>query len=84
MKTLSASTVKHIASLANLPVVDTSDYEKKLGETLDYVALLNGVDTKNVPATAQVGNQVNFFRDDKIAPERLIPASKYKSKVKWT
>jgi aspartyl-tRNA(Asn)/glutamyl-tRNA(Gln) amidotransferase subunit C len=58
--------VTHIATLANLPL--TTKEEKNLGEqlteTLNYIEMLQEIDTAKIQPTAQVTGLENVTRDD--------------------
>lgn len=58
--------VKHIAQLANLPITEKEEkkLESQLEETLDYIKMLNEIDTKNVEPTAHVTGLENITRPD--------------------
>lgn len=62
--------VPHIAKLANLPLKkeEIEKFEKQLAETLDYVAELEEIDTKNVKPTSQVTGLENVVREDETSP----------------
>ena len=62
--------ITKVAELANLPITDREKgkLEKELTETLDYVATLNSIDTKNVEPTSQVTGLTNVLREDKALP----------------
>ncbi len=62
--------VRHIAKLANLTLTDDEviKFEKQLTETLQYIAQLQEVDTKNITATSQVTALENIFREDEVSP----------------
>ena len=59
--------VKHIATLANLPINEQEEkkLEAQLTETLDYIKSLQEVDTKNIQPTAHVTGLENVTREDK-------------------
>ncbi len=63
---LSVEEVKKIAELARIEL--TPEEEKRHAETisavLEYMKILNEVDTKDVPITAQVTGLENVFRED--------------------
>lgn len=63
---LTVDQVRHVAKLANLPVSDKEIevYSKQISEILDYVKLLDGVDTSNVEATVNVTVRKNITRED--------------------
>lgn len=66
---ISEKKVKHIAMLANLSVSneEVKTYTKQLEEVLEYMELLNEVDTGNVEPTYQVIDEtVNIFREDSV------------------
>ena len=82
MTTLSKDQVRHIAKLARLRLSDeeVDKFSKELTSILGYVDMLQEVDTKNVPATAQVTGQENVFRPDEIrqggtSPDALLATS---------
>jgi aspartyl-tRNA(Asn)/glutamyl-tRNA(Gln) amidotransferase subunit C len=62
--------LQHIARLSRLEV--NGDEEQKLADqlsqTADYIDVLNELDTKNVPPTAQVNQNKSVFREDVINP----------------
>lgn len=62
--------IKQVAKLANLPITPQEEkkLEKELSETLDYIATLNSIDTKNVEPTSQVTGLTNVLREDKSQP----------------
>lgn len=73
MKNVSTSAkidVSYVAQLASLPLTDKEKekLEKELNETLDYIATLNSIDTKNVEPTSQVTGLTNVLREDKALP----------------
>lgn len=65
-KKLSEKEVRHIAKLANLPLTseETVKFQNQLSETLDYVEILNSVDTKGLEPTSQVTGLTNITRKD--------------------
>lgn len=76
--------IAKIAKLANLPLVDNSDLESKLEETIKYVDVLKKLDTSKISPTSQVGKSINKWREDIIEKDRIIPEKVYRSKVIWT
>lgn len=62
--------IKRVAQLANLPLspAEEKKLEKELTETLDYIATLNSIDTKNVEPTSQVTGLTNVIREDTPLP----------------
>lgn len=70
MASLSHDQVRHIAKLARLKVSDeeVAKLATQLTSILGYVDMLKEVDTKDVPATAQVTGLHNALRDDVVTP----------------
>ncbi len=82
MPHLSPDQVRHIAKLARLTVSDAEveKLAKELSAILDYVDMLQEVDTSAVEATAQVTGQTNTLRVDEIrtgtaSPDALLACS---------
>ncbi len=74
--------VRHIAKLARLRLTDAEveKYAKELSSILNYIDMLQEVDTSSVEATAQVTGQVNSMREDVIrtngaSPDALLGCS---------
>lgn len=69
---LSTDQVKKVAKLANLPVSSDEEekYAEQLSAILDYIDLLNTVDTSGVEPTFNVIPQKNIMRTD-VAGESL-------------
>ena len=65
---LSNEEVQHIAKLARLGLKEeeTKKFAKQLNDILDYVKLLEEVDTKDVPLTSQVTGLENVSREDNV------------------
>ena len=63
---LSKEQVKHIAELARIGITeeDSEKYAKQLSGILDYMSVLNEVDTSNVQGTNQVSGLENITRVD--------------------
>ena len=64
---LSTQEIKKIASLARIELSPEEEerYAKTISAVLDYMKILNEVDTSGVPITAQVTGLEDVFRDDK-------------------
>lgn len=62
--------VAHISQLANLSLTDeeTGRFEKQLEKTLDFVKILEQVNTEDVKPTFQVTGLENVTRDDNSKP----------------
>jgi len=67
---MNIKTVKHVALLANLKLSqkEIKKFQKQLSEILDYVNILNKLDTKGIEPTSQVTGLENVFRKDKPTP----------------
>lgn len=65
---ISKQQVQHIANLANLFLTkqEIKKFQKQLGDILDYIEILNELDTKEAEPTSQVTGLENIFREDKI------------------
>lgn len=70
MPSLTESQVRHIAKLARLKLSDAEvkKFCKELASILDYVDILNELDTENIEPTAQVTGLTSVFRKDEILP----------------
>lgn len=60
--------IKHVAKLANISLTpqEQSIYGKQLSEILDYVELIESVDTKNVEPTFNVIPENNITQKDTV------------------
>ena len=58
--------IEKIAKLANLNLTseEALEFEKQLGDVVNYIEKLNKVDTTNIAETAQVTGLSNQLRDD--------------------
>jgi len=65
---ISKEQVQHIANLANLSLTqeEIEKFQKQLGDVLEYIEILNELDTEKVEPTFQVTGLKNVFRDDEI------------------
>lgn len=75
MTQLTKDQVRHIAKLARLQLteIEVEKFAKELTSILQYIDMLQEVDTKNVEPTAQVTGQANVFREDDIRQEGTSP-----------
>ena len=73
MTQLTADQVRHIAKLARLNISDAEveKYATELTSILQYINVLQEVDTKGVEATAQVNGRTNSLRPDVLRTEPL-------------
>lgn len=64
---LTKSQVEHIAKLAGLKLTKTEvkKFASQLSETLEYIDVLNKLNTKKVKPISQVTGLENVFRKDK-------------------
>lgn len=67
---ISRKEVKHIAQLAKIPLreKEVGQFQRELGEILDFVRLLEEVDLKGVEPIFQVTGLENVFRRDEVKP----------------
>ena len=65
---VSKEEILHIAKLANLNIKDEEidKYAKNLEDILNFVKVLNDVDTENVEESIGTTNRFNVFRKDEI------------------
>ena len=65
---LSEEQVRHIAKLARIKLSDkeVKKFSKQLTDVLDYVNILQEVDTKNVAETSQVAGLRDVFQKDEV------------------
>lgn len=82
MMQLTKEQVRHIAKLARLRLTENevSRFSKELTSILQYVNVLQEVETNGVEATAQVAGQTNVLREDVVRnaeadPDRLLSCS---------
>lgn len=67
---LSDDQVRHVAKLAriNLKDDDVAKFGKQMSDVLDYMKILNEVDTEGVPETSQVTGLKNVMGEDVVMP----------------
>ena len=77
MATLSSDDVRHIAKLARLKLSDeeVARYATEMTKILDYIDILQTVDTTGVEPTEQVTGLTNSLRADVITPSIATPDS---------
>lgn len=75
MTKLSSAQVRHIAKLArlNLSNEEVEKFTTELSSILDYIEMLQEVNTEGVEPTAQVTGQTNAFRQDEICSDSPEP-----------
>ena len=63
---LTTDEVRHVAMLARLGLSDeeVETFREQLVQVLDYIAMLDKVDTSRVPPTAQILSHLNVMRED--------------------
>lgn len=67
---LTPEEVRHVAMLARLGLTDeeVEMFRGQLGEVLEYIEVLQGVDTSAVAPTAQILSHLNVMRPDQSRP----------------
>lgn len=78
-KRLSEDDIKHLAKLANLKLSsrEIEMYSKQLSSILDYVDLLNEVDTSRVESTSSTVGLMNATRNDEAKNTQRIKSLKH-------
>ncbi|OGS05197.1 MAG: hypothetical protein A3G41_02675 [Elusimicrobia bacterium RIFCSPLOWO2_12_FULL_59_9] len=71
---LSEKEIEHVAILARLEIsaAEKTRFGKELGQILDYVEKIKGLDTSRVDPTASVLGDEDVFREDAV---RLFPGA---------
>jgi len=66
--------VQHIAKLAKLDLSETEieKFRRQLSSVLEYVELLNEIDTIDVEPTTQTTGLKNVYREDKSSPDDVL------------
>lgn len=64
MNSITKKEIEHLAKLSNLPITKTESEKlnKLLSETINYIDVLNELDTNNVKETYQVNNLKNVYQ----------------------
>jgi len=67
---LAREQVLHIAELAKLGITEaeTDLFAEQLSDILEYVEMLNRLDTEAIPPTAQAIHMLNVTRPDRVEP----------------
>jgi aspartyl-tRNA(Asn)/glutamyl-tRNA(Gln) amidotransferase subunit C len=75
MANLTPDQVRHIAKLARLTLseAEVAKFATEMSAILQYVDMLQEVDTSAVEPTAQVTGQTNALREDVIKPNSTAP-----------
>lgn len=75
MPNLTRDQVLHIAKLArlNLTEKEIDKMTSELSSILQYVDILNDVNTENIEPTAQVTGLENALREDEVKPSEAAP-----------
>ncbi|MSR68144.1 Asp-tRNA(Asn)/Glu-tRNA(Gln) amidotransferase subunit GatC [Candidatus Peribacteria bacterium] len=75
MTSLTKEQVLHIAKLARLTLTpsEVDKMTKELSSILNYIEILNEVDTTNIEPTAQVTGLTNALREDTVMPSDAKP-----------
>ncbi len=71
---LTKKRVQHIANLAKLNLSDEeiARFQKQLSSILEYVELLNEINTEGTEVTAQTTGLKNVYREDKSSPDEVL------------
>lgn len=66
---ISKAQIQHIAHLARIGLTkdEIEIYSRQLSQILKYMEILNEIDTKNIPITAQVTGLENITRQDLVS-----------------
>ncbi len=69
---LTEEQVRHIAKLARMELTDeeVKKFTVQIGGVLEYVDVLQEVDTEGVPETSQVTGLTNVMEEDEIQPSQ--------------
>ena len=69
---LTEEQVRHIAKLARIALTDeeVKKFTGQIGNVLEYVDMLQEVDTDGVPETSQVTGLTNVMEEDEIRPSQ--------------
>ncbi len=75
---LTKKQVLHISNISNLNLSDSeiNSFTPQLSKVIDYIDILNEVDTQGVEPTYQVVGLKNVFRDDQINPINTLSQDK--------
>ena len=75
MAKLTTDEVRHIAKLCRLNLRDdeVEKFATELSSILDYIDMLQEVDTANIEPTAQVTGLTNAFREDTVTSDGPTP-----------
>ena len=67
---LTTADVEHVARLARLGLTpeETERMREQLSSILEHIAVLQQLDTDQIPPTAQVNDLTNVLRDDMVRP----------------
>lgn len=67
---LNEKEVRHVARLAGLTLShqEVRKFQKQLSEVLDYIDVLNELETERVEPTSQVTGLENVFKEDRPGP----------------
>ncbi|MBI4036690.1 Asp-tRNA(Asn)/Glu-tRNA(Gln) amidotransferase subunit GatC [Candidatus Daviesbacteria bacterium] len=67
---LTREEVKRVAKLANLPLTEEQEdlYSEQLSKILDYIDLLNQVETSNIDPTYNISGNSTVTRTDETVP----------------
>ena len=71
---LTREEVLKVAKLAKLEFTDEEieKYQQELNEILNYMDMLNELDTENIKPLSQINDDVNNLREDEVKPSLLV------------
>jgi len=66
--------IAHVARLARIELseAEMAEYGRQCGDILEHAGRVQALDTEGVPPTAHPLPLSNAFRDDVVAPERIL------------
>lgn len=71
---LTKEEVLKVAKLAKLEFTneEIEKYQQELNEILNYMSMLDELDTENIKPLSQVNNDINNLRDDEVKPSLSV------------
>lgn len=84
--TITTAQVRHIANLANIPVVKTEEtkLQEAFEETLNTIAELQSVDVTGIEPTHQVTGLTNILREDTVDTKNMFTQQQALANAKQT
>lgn len=71
---LTREEVLKVAKLAKLEFTneEIEKYQQELNEILNYIDMLNELDTENIKPLSQINNDTNNLKEDEVKPSLLV------------